>query len=127
MNHLQVQNSKLVYFYHPDHSDSRVVDFAQEGAGAKEAELLRAGWSRDRFAQMLYHPDLGTKICRRPQEVADLLAKGWRDKPIPAGDSVHADTIHPHDADDHRLASERVASKSAKSRRVAVTSDTSAA
>ena len=85
---------KLIYLYHPKYSEAKRVDIEREDGPALEAQLTGQGWSRKRFAQLLYHRKFEAKVFRTPEEVTAALKQGWQAKPI----------THPHEADELRVA-----------------------
>ena len=85
---------KLIYLYHPKYAEAKRVDIEREDGPALEAQLTGQGWSRKRFAQLLYHSQHGEKVFRTPEEVTAALKQGWQAKPI----------THPHEADELRVA-----------------------
>ena len=85
---------KLIYLYHPKYAEAKRVDIEREDGPALEAQLSSQGWSRKRFAQLLYHRKYAEKVFRTPEEVTAALKQGWQAKPI----------THPHEADELRVA-----------------------
>ena len=85
---------KLIYFYHPKYAEAKRVDMEREDGPALEAQLSSQGWSRKRFAQLLYHRKYAEKVFRTPEEVTAALKQRWSVKPI----------VHPHEADELRVA-----------------------
>src|SRR5213078_416064 len=85
---------KLIYLYHPKYSETKRVDIEREDGPALEAQLTSQGWSRKRFAQLLYHRKFAEKVFRTPEEVTAALKQGWQATPI----------AHPHEADQLRVA-----------------------
>lgn len=117
MSNSVLQDSKIIYLYHATEPGTKRVDLKQENAAQELEKYQRAGWSRSRFAQCLYHPRLGQKVAQSPAEVQKLLKSGWLTSPItdPAkAKGAHADAVHPHHNDEHRqvmLEDEKTASK----------------
>lgn len=100
---------KLIFLYHPKYPEAKRVDLDREDGPAEEARLLALGWSRKRFAQLVYHHRDAPKVCRTPEEVTAALKAGWSEKPIAEPEpqpeapapKPHASTVIRH-ADDSR-------------------------
>ncbi len=74
---------KLIFLYHPKYPEAKRVDLDREDGPAEESRLTALGWSRKRFAQLVYHHRDAPKVCRTPEEVSAAVKAGWSTTSIP--------------------------------------------
>lgn len=98
---------KALFLYHPKVAGAKRLTIPQDPSerqdfDAEVAKLRRDGWAEKRFAQMMFHAKLGSRVVTDHAEIPAMKKNGWSESPFKPGEATHPDAVHAHEADDHR-------------------------